>query len=109
MSDIQPTEADREEAKAILEAYYDDRIEDYKGYPRIQKQLRERHVKYIEDLTLTIARIRAEAVKAERERCIVNTMQLLVTHGYIDNSEIYNAFRAKLEAILSDDQEARNG
>ena len=80
------TDKDLEEARAILGKLVQD------GRP----------MAYF--LSEEIARIRAEAsekaAREERERIAAYAMQQMVTAGFLDNSEHYSAFRAKLVTSL---------
>ena len=101
MSDIQPTEADREEAystiAAILRAMDGDIVEGKPGSDCLidAKIILEAHN----------SRIRSDAVKAERERCIGRVNQL-IDNGWIAASASKGVIRAYVE---SDDQEVHNG
>ena len=90
MSDIQPTEADREEAQAIIKAEKDDQ-----GFT-------------VESLAQRVFRIRSDAVKAERESLATKAVDYCFRRGMIISTTCGAA--EKLYAyLLSDDQEARRG
>ena len=80
MSDIQPTEAEREDVRRLLIAW---------GKP--------------DGLLKEITSIKADVVKAERERCIRR-----IRFEMLDDRYIHTLNRLE-QAIFSDDQEARNG
>jgi hypothetical protein len=114
MSDIQPTEADREEALSLLTDFFAAGPGDAP----------------VDSVVASIARIRADAVKAERERQAA-VFRIAANAIYFDDSsdyqsalyEIIEALKPGYEpdrmpfcetvddalAILSDDHEARNG
>lgn len=89
MSDIQPTEADREEAKRIVDLW----------------QCACDHVEGYERIYVRLSNIRADSVKAERNRCI-GKINALIDSGWLENSVSKGTIRAYLEA---DDPVARRG
>ena len=99
MSDIQPTDADREEAystiAAILRAMDGDIVEGKPGSDCLidAKIILEAHN----------SRIRSDAVKAERERCIRR-----IRFEMLDDRYLHTLNRLE-QAILSDDHEAHRG
>ena len=95
MSDMQPTEAEREEAE--FHKWWD-------SYSYLSRRNAE----------ITYVCVK-QAVKAERERCLGKAKKLIVSVNRNDkiaavvNASCNATTEALIKLILSDDQEARNG
>jgi hypothetical protein len=103
MSDIQPTEADREEAKCLCAAMWHASLTGIFD-PTVDK--------FVDVAAIEVSRIRADAVKAEREIVItaVLSMGIIYKCKPLKRLDILTALYDTIEAkVLSNDQEAHNG
>ena len=101
MSDIQPTEADRNLAGVI-------RSECFVDISQTERPCFEWDV---DTAAVSIAKYRADAVKAERERLCKN-IKASIVHDVSKGPEraFFNlGLNSAINLILSDDQEARRG
>ena len=121
MSDIQPTEADREEAIRILDGSYEcTRVWSAWSYGTMSEDdfgLSAEDENRVDDTAKAIARIRADAVKAERGRDIAGEVwDILVPYirpadKHRSVTSVYDEMREhfSIPTALSDDREAHRG
>lgn len=97
------SEKDREEAEKVVSAYLTSPFRPFR-LPTTWRTLPV-FVEAVERASIEVFRIRADAVKAERERCMAKARRFMESIGPDEQWDVNDLYAS----ILSDDQEARRG